>query len=211
MHRFSFKNPDYETPDFSIDNIDWDFITKDIKTERVLNGNVNTGRFDRLVYTDTHVGMNPNPSGYSLYGGKWDEHELEDRLGQMVNYVLINQKSRKLIVDDLGDLIDGWDGKTVRREHDLPQNMDNQKAFDVALRFKYQMFLRLKDYYNEILFNNITEDNHSGSAGYVVNSAFKSMVDASNFKGIEVVNHRKFISHYQVGGQCVYHNTWEGQ
>lgn len=192
------KNPGFEQPEFDPDKIDWKYITKDLKlTHRDSQIDDLPGLFDRLVYTDTHIGMNPNTDGYSLYGGKWDEEELMIRLSCIINHVINNQQSNTLIVDDLGDLMDGWDAKTVRREHDLPQNMDNQKAFDVALRFKVQMLRELSAYYDEILINNICEDNHSGSFGYVVNSAFKTVVDNSSINA-NITNHRRFINHYQV-------------
>ena len=141
--------------------------------------------------------MEPNPDGYSLYGGKWDEHELMQRGQAMVNHISANISSNTLVIDDLGDLMDGWSGQTVRREHHLPQNMDNQKAFDVALKFKLQVLTALASMYKTIKLNNICMDNHSGSFGYVVNSAVKELADRL-FDNVKVVNHRKFINHYKI-------------
>jgi hypothetical protein len=199
-----FTNPEYEQPEFDPDKINWDFVVKNIPqinkgVNEGINDAVNEGIFDRLVYTDTHIGMNPNPDGYSLYGGKWDETEVMKRLTTMIDFVTANKKSDTLIVDDLGDLLDGWDGRTARREHELPQNMDNQKAFDVALNFKYQLFVAVYNLYDKLLFNNICIDNHAGAFGYIVNSAFKKLIEATNPKLVEVVNHRKFINHYKIG------------
>ena len=154
-----------------------------------------------LVFTDVHIGMNPNPNGFSLYGGKWDENELQERLELMVKETIKNSKSNKLIIFDLGDFMDGWDGKTVRREHDLPQNMDNEKAFDVGLSFKIQLIDNLLQYYTEIEVINICEDNHAGSFGYVVNSAFKKFIEL-RYDRVKVVNQRKFIDHYIIDGKC---------
>ena len=179
--------------------VDWKFVFSNVPKLNKGMRPITTGIFDRLVYTDTHIGMNPNPDGYSLYGGKWDEQELNVRLSSMINFVLTNQKSDTLIVDDLGDLMDGWDGKTVRRQHDLPQNMDNQKAFDVALNFKFQIYSAAYKTYNKIVFNNICVDNHSGAFGYIVNSAFEKMIETMGYPGVDVINHRKFINHYKIG------------
>ena len=148
-----------------------------------------------MVYTDTHIAMNPNPTGYSLYGGVWNEKEVMDRLDIMVSFVIRNQKNSTLLIDDLGDFFDGFDGKTVRREHDLPQNMDNQTAFDVGFKFKRKMIDILSRFYSKIICHNVCESNHSSSFDYIVNSAFK--VYAEKIYGIEVVNFRKFIDHYQ--------------
>ena len=102
----------------------------------------NSCLFDSLVITDVHIGMNPNPNGFSLYGGKWDENEIEERLKLLCSFIIKNKKSNEIVVFELGDFMDGWDGETVRKGHKLPQNMDNEKAFDVGLSFK----IRLTDF-----------------------------------------------------------------
>ena len=157
--------------------------------------------FDRLVYTDVHIGMTTNKNGHSLYGGKWDELEIEKRLDLLINHVVNNKKSDTLIIDELGDFMDGWNGETVRKGHKLPQNMDNEKAFDIGLSFKIKMIDALKPYYNKIICNNICNDNHAGSFAYVVNSAFKNIVEF-RYENVIVNNIRKFIDHYLYENNC---------
>tara|TARA_R110000803_G_scaffold69326_2_gene131664 strand:+ start:3361 stop:4608 length:1248 start_codon:yes stop_codon:yes gene_type:complete len=157
--------------------------------------------FDRLVYTDVHIGMTTNENGFSLYGGKWDEMEINKRLATIINHTIKNQKSKVLIIDELGDFMDGWDGETTRKGHKLPQNMDNEKAFDIGLRFKVSLIDSLKNHYDRIICHNICNDNHAGSFGYVVNSAFKSIAESKDSK-VSVVNIRKFIDHYTIGNRC---------
>ena len=157
--------------------------------------------FDRLVYTDVHIGMTTNENGFSLYGGKWDETEINKRLATIINHTIKNQKSKVLIIDELGDFMDGWDGETTRKGHKLPQNMDNEKAFDIGLRFKITLIDSLKNHYDRIICHNICNDNHAGSFGYVVNSAFKSISESKDSK-VSVVNIRKFIDHYTIGNRC---------
>lgn len=152
--------------------------------------------FDRLVYTDTHVGM--NIENYSLYGGIWDECELKRRLQVLIDHVLQNRRSPVLYIDELGDFMDGYDGYTTRGGHKLPQNMDNQKAFDVGMSFKVSMIQSLVPYYDKIVCHNVCEDNHAGSFGYIVNSAFKAVCEVM-FSNVEVINQRKFIDHYVAG------------
>lgn len=163
---------------------------------------VDLADFDRLVITDVHIGMNVNPDGYSLYGGVWDETELNKRLKEVVSHVVNNAKSQKLIIHELGDFMDGWDGFTTRGGHSLPQNMDNQKAFDVGLLFKIKLIDSLIPFYNEIQCVNICNDNHAGSFGYIVNSAFKSYVELKYPNSVTVFNQRKFIDHYFIGKRC---------
>jgi hypothetical protein len=158
--------------------------------------------FDRLVYTDVHIGMNVNQNGYSLYDGLWNEVELNKRLDIMVNYTLENQKSNTLNIHELGDFMDGWDGFTTRGGHSLPQNMDNQTAFDAGLRFKIKLIDALIEHYEFINCVNICNDNHAGSFGYIVNSAFKTYIELKYPNNVTMTNQRKFIDHYIVDNRC---------
>ena len=162
------------------------------KKDKICDGSL----FDRLVYTDVHIGMNVNPDGYSIYGGIWNEDELTKRLKVMVKHTLNNKKSNTLIIHELGDFLDGWDGYTTRGGHSLPQNMDNQKAFDTALTFKIQLIDSLINHYDKIKCINICNDNHAGSFGYIVNSAFKTYIELKYTERIEIINQRRFIDHY---------------
>ena len=191
-----FKNPAFKAPEEKAKEIDFNEIIKDVKPFSYVKQHfANNAAFDRLVYTDVHIGMDVNPDGYSLYGGKWDKDELLSRLDKMIQFTLDNRKSEVLYIDELGDLMDGWNAQTTRKGHDLPQNMDNQGAYDMAFEFKIRMLKSLVPYYDNIVCHNVCEDNHAGAFGYVVNSAFKKIAELM-FDSVEVVNQRKFIDHY---------------
>ena len=191
-----FKNPDFTEQEFDLDNIDWNKILSLQNIEKIEHQTESkTGKFDRVVYSDTHIGMTTNENGFSLYGGKWDEVELMNRLSIFVCKIVDNRKSDILIIDDLGDLMDGWDAHTVRKYHPLPQNMDNQKAFDIALNFKLKMIGALKWHYKEIICHNVCNDNHSGAFGYIVNSALATVCEL-RYDNVKIINYRKFINHY---------------
>jgi hypothetical protein len=157
--------------------------------------------FDRLIWTDAHIGMDSYGHGISLYSMEWNEDTLVSRIDVMVNFVLDNKSSDILIIDELGDFMDGWNGETTRGGHKLPQNMSNQEAFDVGLKAKIRVVDALSHHYKHITCNNICNDNHAGSFAYVVNSAFKSVVDCK-FNNVLVNNYNKFISHYIMGDHC---------
>jgi len=187
-----------------VKEIDFDAIIKKyikpLKLKRTIKKDVDC-LFDRLVYTDAHIGMETNENGFGLYGGKWDADEVTRRLDLMIAHVLENQESNTLIIDELGDFMDGWNGETVRKGHTLPQNMDNEKAFDVGLAFKIKLIDSLTPHYTKIICNSITNDNHAGSFGYVVSQAFKSVVE-TRYKNVIVNTIRKFIDHYTIGKNC---------
>lgn len=146
--------------------------------------------------------MDVNKDGHSLYDGVWNESELYKRGEVFVNEVIKNQKSDFLFLNDLGDYMDGWDGLTTRGGHALPQNMDNQKAFDVGLRFKIMLIDALFRHYNKIHLVNICNDNHAGSFGYIVNSALKTYLELKYGDAIQIDNQRKFIDHYIIDNRC---------
>lgn len=158
--------------------------------------------FDRLVITDIHIGMDVNKDGYALYDGEWNEEKLFERLEIAVNHTIQNKKSNTLVIHDLGDYLDGFDGYTTRGGHKLPQNMDNQQMFDIGLKFKIVLVDSLLPHFEKIQFVNICNDNHAGSFGYIVNSAFKAYIELKYQEGIEVINQRRFIDHYIVENRC---------
>jgi hypothetical protein len=157
--------------------------------------------FDRAVLTDVHIGMKVT-DGYSLYDGLWNEIELFKRLDIFVNEIVNNQKSNVLLLHELGDFMDGYNAMTTRGGHELPQNMDNQKAFDIGLQFKISLIDALVQYYDKIHIVNICNDNHAGSFGYIVNSAFKTYIELKYPDNVVVVNQRKFIDHYFFKNRC---------
>ena len=157
--------------------------------------------FEILTISDVHIGMDTNKNGNSMYPVKWDKESILYTVQLIVNKVLANRRSNTLIVDELGDFLDGLDGQTTRKSHPLPQNMNNTEAFDVGLEFKVTLMDMLQPYYNQIIFNNICNDNHSGDFAYFVNKAFKGIAEIK-YSNVQVFNCRQFINHYFMGDVC---------
>jgi len=196
------KNPNYIKPEddeSELQDINFLSIFEDRVEPIILDlPQEPTDGVDRFIYSDVHVGMCVDKDGFALYEGKWDEHELNNRLEIAINWILKHKKFETLYISDLGDLMDGWDGMTTRRGHSLPQNMDNQKSYDVAVRFKINMIDRLMPYFKKIVCNSITDDNHSGAFSYIVNSAFKSYIELKYPHNVVVNIQRKFMDHYTI-------------
>jgi len=156
--------------------------------------------FDRLVYSDVHIAMDvQGKDGDPLYDGKWDKEEILKRLDVMINHAIVYRRSNTLVIDDLGDFMDGLGGQTTRKGHELPQNMNDLEAFDLALEFKIKLIDSLVGIYDTIICNNITNDNHSGAFSYFVSSSTKSILE-QRYPGIVTVNSiKRFMDHYSVG------------
>ena len=157
--------------------------------------------FDTLTITDVHIGMDTDVDNNTMYSKEWNKEELIKTADIVINKTLEEQESSVLYVDELGDLLDGFNAQTTRGGHSLPQNMTNEECFDAALEFKLKILYGLVNNYTEIHFNNICNDNHSGAFGYFVNEAFKQIAELQ-FKNVTVTNHRKFLNHYYVGKIC---------
>ncbi len=188
---------------FDFDSIIKKYI-KPLKTINVTNNSVNqdkTKDFDKLIISDVHVGMDTDIDNNTMYQCEWNKEELLKTAGVLIEKTLEERESNVLYVDELGDLLDGFNAQTTRGGHALPQNMTNEEAFDAALEFKMKILNGLIGSYNEIHFNNICNDNHSGSFGYFVNQAFKSIAEIQ-YSNVTVTNHRKFINHYFIGNIC---------
>ena len=163
--------------------------------------NVHSNVVDRLVYTDVHVGMDPNgSSNVPLYDNiKWDSIQLFRRLTQTVEHVIQNKIGNILLIDDLGDFMDGFNGETTRKGHSLPQNMDNEEAFERGVEFKVKLVEALLPHYEKIICHSTVNDNHSGSYGYLVNYAAKRILDV--YSKVEYIIQRKFMDHYSIGNR----------
>ena len=203
------RNPNYLEPeqatfkdleDTIIKKID-KTIKKGLKPVKRLEISFDKSLIDVCVITDIHIGMNPNPNGFSLYGGKWDREELFERADLLIKHIISTKRSNSLVIFDLGDLQDGWDGYTVRKQHKLPQNMTNEEAFDCGFDFKVFIIQELKNVYDKIEFVNIVDDNHSGSFAYVTNKAVKSYIEATT-PNVSFKIQRKFIDHHIYGNKC---------
>ena len=168
------------------------------KTRKIWGGEDD---FDTLTYTDVHIGMESDSDNNTMYKADWNKKELMKTADLIIAETIKEQECNTLYVDDLGDLLDGFNGVTTRGGHLLPQNMTNEECFDAGLEFKLKILYGLVNHYDKIYFNNICNDNHSGAFGYFVNKAFKEIAELQ-FESVKVTNHRKFINHYFVNRVC---------
>lgn len=153
----------------------------------------------RLVISDVHIGMGYPSYDESMYSTSWGKEDIERRLNLLIDHVIKNKgNSSYIIVDDLGDFMDNYNGYTSRGGHQVPQGMNTMDAFDLGLSFKVRLAMELKLHFDDVVFNNVCNDNHGGVLSYLVNSAFARVVNEFAI----VNNHRKFMSHYFVGNHA---------
>lgn len=147
-----------------------------------------------LHLSDIHTGAKCN-SG-SLYENNWNEEELERRLDRIVDLVGDNFGTLDtIVINMLGDYLDGMDNQTARRDHYMPQNMDNREQFNVFIRQMLSFIGQLSHYCSKLIVYAVPEGNHGGSADYM---AIKALEYAAKrkFPDIEFTVFEKYYGHY---------------
>lgn len=161
----------------------------------------------QLIISDTHIGMDTNAGGISLYGGSWSKEDLSERKTVILNEIYsITEPIRDEIdciqVLQLGDFADGLDGFTVRKGHELPQNMTNEQVFDEGVDFLVEILSQIKLSLNpnKIIWYNVCNSNHSSSFDYFICQAFKAVISTHwSEEEVQIINERKFIGHFNYG------------
>jgi len=93
----------------------------------------------KATVSDMHVGLEPNPGGTSLFAYEYNEIIFKQNLDKVFNSICKEFDNHGrfdlLVIDDLGDGLDGWNGQTTRGGHGLDQNMNNEEKFKL---FEYK-------------------------------------------------------------------------
>ena len=86
--------------------------------------------------SDMHIGCRVDNN--SLYENPYDESEIYRRLhvifDKICNLNKLYSGFNRLIICNLGDSLDGQDMQTSRRDHLLPQNMNNQEQVSIFIK-----------------------------------------------------------------------------
>jgi hypothetical protein len=160
----------------------------------------------KATLSDMHVGLEPNPNNKSLFSYEYNAEVFKSNLDKVFNSILkeytANGRFDLLIIDDLGDGLDGWDGLTTRGGHKLEQNMNNQEAFKTFVEGKLMLIENCiqAGIANEVLVRNVANDNHSGSFASIANMAIQMLLsrtygeDSVKFYILE-----RFMEHFKYG------------
>jgi hypothetical protein len=160
----------------------------------------------KVTLSDMHVGLEPNPDNNSLFSYEYNAEVFKSNLDKVYNSILkeynTNGRFDLLIILDLGDGLDGWDGLTTRGGHKLEQNMSNQEAFKTFVEGKLMLIENCikGGIANEVLVANVCNDNHSGSFASIANMTIKMLLnrtygeDSIKFHILE-----RFMEHIEYG------------
>lgn len=198
----SYRNVD-EDP-IPLTSEDWKEIFKEIGSVPPLRlkKSKTKGKRSLIIWTsDKHIGAKiPDDA---LYKYKYDQHIFYKRmmkvLDHLFRYVDLYGKFDTIVIADTGDSLDGYDRKTTRGGHDLPQNLNNKEAARVHFfthRDFYNQIIEA-DVANKILIWNTTNDNHPGDFGW---QAFFGLQQYGTlaWPDVEFVNQEEFLGHFEL-------------
>ena len=149
--------------------------------------------------SDLHIGA--KLSSDCLYKNDWNEKELVRRLNSLLEKLVDIQLTCKTSIcylNLLGDMLDGMDNMTARRDHIMPQNMDNKEQFNVFLKVMIWFISNLSDSFKKVFVNSVPNGNHTGAPEYFAIVALKYAVD-SKFKNVTMNIPDKFFTKVNVG------------
>jgi hypothetical protein len=162
----------------------------------------------KVVISDAHVGLEPNEDDESMFGYEYNKDIFFKHLDKVYDQVLKYYKEygtfELLVLEDLGDLADGWNGYTTRGGHKLPQNMNNKEVFDACVEGRYKLIRRIVEsgVAKKYIIRSVTNDNHSGDFSWMIHRTVEKMVELSLEGNIETQILNKFMEHFYWGDHC---------
>ena len=193
--------------DYNSQPFDWDefksAITEEVTPQVLKNQSKKDNELSlHLYHSDMHIGA--EVSSNSLYTNNYSLDVVFDRLQQVRN--MVHQKvdtfgvMDTLVMFDLGDMLDGQDGKTTRGGHHLPQNMNNREQFEGAIQAYKEHISSLVNsgVAEKFVFYATSNDNHSGNFSYYALRAIAEWCRAK-YPQVRVTIQTKFIDVYEYG------------
>lgn len=155
-----------------------------------------------MVYlSDMHIGA--DVSAYSIYSNDFNYESASLRMiaiSDKVQQLAKMTGCTNIVVCNIGDSLDGYNGQTTRGGHALPQNMNNKDQFKNYLKMMINFFAEISScgLFSTIKYYAVEGGNHDGDFGYVANKALEASLSIINPE-IETTIFDKYIEHFQLG------------
>lgn len=194
-----------EEPELQLTKEDWVDIISDTSSIKAIHNNTkDIAKNDKtlIVWTsDKHIGASiPDEA---LYKRKYDKHiffrRMEDIFNKIIKIYNNHGTFDKLIIADLGDSLDGYNGYTTRGGHKLPQNMNNKEAAKVHF-FTHKWFyegLLNAGIAEDISVIHIANDNHSGDFGWQASFALQQYGSVA-YPDLKFEIPEEFLTHIKI-------------
>ena len=166
---------------------------------------INSGNKSIVLFlSDMHIGAKCN--SYTLYDNPWDKEELQRRLDMIITNVNTLGPFNEIVLCLLGDNLDGMDGQTARRDHIMPQNMDNMEQLETFIEVMVPFIDNLYIMCNSLKIYSVKEGNHDGIAGYMASLALKHLI-GKYYSSVPFILFKEFIGKFEVNSHtyCICH------
>lgn len=155
-----------------------------------------------IYISDDHAGTVIKDS---IYDQEYNQKVYETRLDQVIQEIdSLDQKWSKVFVINLGDELDGYNGKTTRYDHDLG-SLSNKEQFDMytIARKKFYDQLFSSNVANEYHVINLNNSNHSGNGfSYIANRALE-FYTSGKYPNASTTHQSKFIDTVKWGNHVI--------
>jgi hypothetical protein len=183
-----------------INTLDYNFKIKPVKSNK---------KALKVTISDDHVGLEPNPNDLGLFKYEYNAEIYANSYEKVFNSIVKEYNTHGvfdlILLDNLGDEQDGWNGFTTRGGHALPQNMTNAEVFETCVDVKVKMVKSLieSEMCKKIVLRKVTNDNHSGDFGHTINIAVKKIINLLYSNDlVEIETLTKFLEHRFYGDHC---------
>lgn len=154
----------------------------------------------KATISDAHVGLDVSDG---LFNYEYTPQIFTKQINEVFIPTVLNNvnlfKAKKVVISDLGDMADGWDGYTTRGGHKLPQNATEMEVFSTILKAKIQIILALVDNgVRDLTLQSVGNDNHAGKFARLINEAILVYAQAINLP-CKIDNLNKFLEHRKYG------------
>ena len=150
-----------------------------------------------LHLSDLHVGAKVQSD--CIYPNPYDKDEIHRRLNAILNNVEKMGPFDDIILNELGDCIDGIDQQTARRDHIMPQCMDNKEQAQVFMQEMMWFIGSLRSYANKLKVYMVPNGNHGGDPEFYLRQALQIGVQL-NYPDVECLLSKDFLSSYEYKG-----------
>ena len=164
------------------------------------NTELPTSKSDKDLFiwlSDMHVGA--SVSNMSIYNNEYNREEFGNRLNKVYETVVNSEGYDNIIVCNLGDSLDGYNGQTTRGGHGLPQNMNNKEQVKCFIEEMVNFFGKLASIpCNHIKYYAVGESNHGGDFEYAAQLGLASIL---RYADVECKIFDTFIGTFEHKGQ----------
>lgn len=159
---------------------------------------ISDGKTIMIFLADMHIGAKVNDQ--ALFDNHYDMSVVYSRMDQIIAYFSKFSPCKRIVVVNVGDALDGMDNQTARRDHFIPQNMNNFEQLNNyvgAIKYLFDNMIA-NGMASEYSYISVPCGNHDGAFGYAAAQLAAATLKL-NYPQIETYVESKFYVRYDVG------------